>query len=41
MGGVLVSHQGIEPMPPVVEVWSPIYWSAREAPQCLCALVFQ
>ena len=29
---ILVPWPGIEPMPPVVETWSPNYWAAREFP---------
>ena len=30
--GILVPRPGIEPVPPVVEAWSPNHWTAREVP---------
>ena len=30
--GILVPQPGIEPVPPVVEAWSPNHWTAREFP---------
>ena len=34
---ILVPWPGIEPMPPVVETWSPNYWAAREFPLDNCS----
>ena len=31
--GILVARPGIEPVPPVVEAWSPNHWTAREVPE--------
>lgn len=47
--GILVPHQGIEPIPPGVKAWSPHHWTTREVfifkihtpsapPQHLCFL---
>ena len=30
--GILVPHQGIEPIPPGVEAQSPHHWTTREVP---------